>query len=53
MVGYNVKAMTDGMNMAGLLPPPYSQLHPGFIKVCEHVQLKCSNCLAALAADLQ
>jgi hypothetical protein len=34
MVGYNVKAMTEGMNMAGLLPPPYSQLHPSYMKVC-------------------
>jgi PAS domain S-box-containing protein len=33
MVGYNVKAMTEGMNMAGLLPPPYSQLHPMYMKV--------------------
>eukprot|EP00775_Hariotina_reticulata_P003511 gene3511-3781_t len=32
MIGYNVKAMTEGMNMAGLLPPPYSQLHPSYMK---------------------
>eukprot|EP00775_Hariotina_reticulata_P003515 gene3515-3785_t len=32
MVGQNVKAMTEGMNMASLLPPPYSQLHPIFMK---------------------
>lgn len=33
MVGYSVKVLTDGMNLAGLLPPPYSQLHSGFMKV--------------------
>jgi hypothetical protein len=33
MVGYSAKVLTDGMNIAGLLPPPYSQLHPGYMKV--------------------
>lgn len=33
LVGYSVKVMMDGMNMAGLLPPPYSQLHAAFMKV--------------------
>eukprot|EP00882_Tetradesmus_deserticola_P031440 GHRQ01035550.1.p2 GENE.GHRQ01035550.1~~GHRQ01035550.1.p2 ORF type:complete len:113 (+),score=55.54 GHRQ01035550.1:50-388(+) len=33
MLGYNAKVLTDGMNLAGLLPLPYSQLHSGFMKV--------------------
>jgi hypothetical protein len=33
MIGYSPKVLTDGMNLAGLLPLPYSQLHSGFMKV--------------------
>jgi hypothetical protein len=33
VLGYSAKALTNGMNLAGLLPLPYSQLHSGFMKV--------------------
>jgi PAS domain S-box-containing protein len=33
MVGYNARAMIDGMNMAALLTPPYAQLHGALMKV--------------------
>jgi hypothetical protein len=34
LLGYSsAKVLTDGMNLAGLLPLPYSQLHSGFMKV--------------------
>jgi hypothetical protein len=34
LLGYSsAKVLTDGMNLAGLLLLPYSQLHSGFMKV--------------------
>lgn len=47
LVGYSVKVMMDGMNMAGLLPPPYSQLHAAFMKV------RCQQGLPAAPACVQ
>lgn len=34
MLGYAPRTLTDGMNMSALLPPPYAQIHSGFMKVC-------------------
>eukprot|EP00775_Hariotina_reticulata_P001355 gene1355-1696_t len=51
MVGYNVKAMTEGMNMAGLLPPPYSQLHPSYMKALNS-QPPPSSCRAGAVVHL-
>lgn len=34
MVGYSPRVLTEGMNIAALLPPPYAQVHAGFMKVC-------------------
>lgn len=33
MIGYTAKALTTGVNMNALLPPPYAQLHSSFMKV--------------------
>lgn len=33
MIGYSVKALTTGVNLNTLLPPPYAQLHSSFMKV--------------------
>lgn len=33
LLGYNARTLTDGMNMAALLPPPYAQIHAGYMKV--------------------
>lgn len=33
MVGYNVKTLTEGMNITMLMAPPYSQLHTSYLKV--------------------
>ncbi|KAF8055488.1 tmcC [Scenedesmus sp. PABB004] len=32
MLGYSARTLADGMNLAGLLPPPHSQLHAAHMK---------------------
>jgi hypothetical protein len=52
MVGYSTRVLTDDMNLTGLLPQPYSQLHLGLMKVCAQRDEGTDSCGAEAAGCL-